>query len=87
MTVDSPLEASETLEGLDEAPIDFEGALTRITAASEQIRHHALEQRKLIDVRDDFIRQAIDLYGCSYRQVARASSLSLGRITGIMAND
>ena len=62
-------------------------ALRRVRELSDLVRAHTLAGRELIDERNAAIRHAIDLYGCSHRQVARASALALGRIHGILAND
>lgn len=62
-------------------------ALRRVTEISERLRSHAIAQREIVDERNAAIREAIDLYQCSHRQVARAAGLTLGRIHGVLAND
>ncbi len=61
--------------------------LAAVTKAAEAVRSAELELRATIDERDRLIREAIDLYLVSHRQVARAAGLSLGRVHGILAND
>ena len=62
-------------------------ALRHVTELAEAVRTAELEITRCIDERDAAIREAIDLYLLSHRQVARAAGLSLGRIHGILAND
>jgi hypothetical protein len=61
--------------------------LRHVTELAEDVRGAGLEVTRRIDERDAAIREAIDLYLVSHRQVARAAGLSLGRIHGILAND
>ncbi len=61
--------------------------LRRVTELAEAVRVAGLDVRKRIDERDAAVREAIDFYLVSHRQVARAAGLSLGRIHGILAND
>jgi hypothetical protein len=58
-----------------------------IVETSEKVREAQLEVERLIALRNDAIRAGIDLYHLSYRQAARASGLSSGRIHGILANE
>jgi hypothetical protein len=62
-------------------------ALVRIYRLAEEVRKVTLAQREAVDRRNEAIKDAVDRYQCSQRQVARASGLSLGRICGVLAND
>lgn len=57
-----------------------------IAEASERVREAQLEVEQLIERRNDAIKSGVDLYHFSYRQAARASGLTTGRIHGILAN-
>jgi len=61
--------------------------LERLGEISERLRRHALEQRALVDERNELVLEAIDRYRCSHRQVARATGLSVARVHGILARD
>jgi hypothetical protein len=74
--------ATDTPPGVPQTEV-----LRRVTVLAESVREAELEVRRRIDERDAAIREAIDLYLVSHRQVARAAGLSLGRIHGILAND
>lgn len=58
----------------------------KIVKASEDVRESQLETERLIEIRNEAIREGVDLYLLSYRQAGRASGLSSGRIHGILAN-
>jgi DNA-directed RNA polymerase specialized sigma24 family protein len=62
-------------------------AAAEITAIAERVREAQLEVQRLIGERNEAIKTAVDLYHLSYRQVARAAGLTLGRVHGILAND
>lgn len=87
MTVTANDRGSVRTDTRGDMPRGDREVLAKVTELAERIREHALEERKLVDERNAAIRQAIDLYRCSQRQVARASGLSIGRIHGILAND
>ena len=61
-------------------------AWQRIQEISDKVREAQLEVERLIIERNEAIKEAIDLYRFSYRQAARASGLTTGRIHGILAN-
>ena len=63
------------------------GALAEITAIAEKVRKAQLEVQRLIAERNVAMRTGVDLYHLSYRQVGRASGLTIGRVHGILAND
>jgi len=58
----------------------------KILDAGEKVRAAQMVVEKLIEERNAAIREGVDLYQLSYRQAARASGLSSGRIHGILAN-
>lgn len=82
-------ETDGMMSGETDTPAEVPQAevLRRVTELAEAVRVAGLDVRKRIDERDAAVREAIDFYLVSHRQVARAAGLSLGRIHGILAND
>lgn len=76
MTVQEPAAAADAAQV---------SALRRVGELCERIRERTLEARALVEERDSAVREAIDRFGCTHRQVARASALSVGRVHAIHA--
>jgi hypothetical protein len=79
--------STESVEAGEGRPPEQPEVLEAIRAVSEEIRRASLQMVELVDRRNALIHEAIDLYRCSQRQVARASALSVGRVHGILARD
>lgn len=60
-------------------------ALRLVTELCERIRERHVEARALVEERDAAVREAIARFGCSHRELARATALSVGRIHEIHA--
>jgi hypothetical protein len=67
------------------APIGARDALLLIWEAAEEVREAQAAVTAKVNDRNALIVEAVDRFGVSHRQVARAAGLTVGRIHDVLA--